>query len=535
MLLAMGSIGVYFTQEQERSILQQNERAMIKLSETTSQSVQTIMLAGYADIAEDLAANLKKVDGVSDFRIVDRYGMEAFTKNTTIEEVNERIGDEEFFTRDEERQITVLDKANQHFQQAIDTLQTVTYYEQGHDGEPLLTLLTPVENHKDCSRCHGSDHKVRGVIKITSPLTDIYAEIRHTWISLVVAMMVITLLVIIIIGWLVRRISLPILNVANQMDAISTGDGDLTVSLPVNGQDEVAKLSNGFNTFVRKIHATMANVAESGSRLNKLADGVKNISSETLRATSQQRQDTEHAAQSVAAMQTTVMEVSEHASSAMTEARQVESIAQQGRGDVEGTINSIRILKHSIDDSSRAISNLGDDVEKIGDILVMIQSIANQTNLLALNASIEAARAGENGRGFAVVADEVRTLAGRTQQSTSDIQSFIERLQLSSGEATSLMDTCQRQADSSMDQADRSGVSLKQITEAAHEIVNINTTISTALAESERSTEEINRSISSINQEAQHTNQQADQAYHRSIELAGVVEHLEQLVKQFRR
>ena len=534
LLMAMSAIGLYFTQQLERSILHQNQRSLVRLSETTSQSVQAIMLAGSAEIAEDLAHNLKQIEGISDFRLMDRWGEEAFTQNRTINDVNQRIGEDEFTTRDEEQKIIVLEQDDSRLRQAIDSLQIVSYYEQSADGEPLLTLLTPIENKVDCHRCHGGDHPVRGLVKLSSPLTEVYQEINNSWISLIIAMAAITALVMVLIGWLVRRISLPILDAAVQMEAIASGEGDLTVRLPVKGRDEVALLANGFNIFVDKIRQIILDLSGSTLRLKNLSTSLESISSDAQRAAEQQRQDTEQAVAAVSAMKQTVVEVAEEADVAQSKALEVESFAQQGQADVEGTIASIHILKQRVDGSDQAMSELRQVVEKIGEILGMIRSIADQTNLLALNASIEAARAGEQGRGFAVVADEVRTLAGRTRTSTTEIQSFIDRLQASSTKVSELMNECQQQADESRSKADRSGASLQKITEAAHQIAQINTGISQALAESERDTDAINRSIGSISQEALQTSQQSELAHQRSVDLSELVEQLELLVKQFR-
>lgn len=284
------------------------------------------------------------------------------------------------------------------------------------------------------------------------------------------------------------------------------------------------------------------------SHLNQITLNSKKAANELLTASeqllktanlneqliSQQKISTEQGAASIQQMADTVHDVASHTTDAADMAQLAMSEFKAGQAEVLKTQSSINALATKVADASLVINNLSDDSRQIGSVLEVIQGIAEQTNLLALNAAIEAARAGEQGRGFAVVADEVRNLARRTQDSTRQIQTVIEKMQASTSKAVSVMDEGQAQAQVSVEQARCAGESLNAINVSVTRISDMNTQIATAAEEQAVVANEINQNFNQITSSASRAEQEALKITTASKQLESLAKVLEKNVSQFK-
>ncbi|WP_198243866.1 methyl-accepting chemotaxis protein [methane-oxidizing endosymbiont of Gigantopelta aegis] len=216
----------------------------------------------------------------------------------------------------------------------------------------------------------------------------------------------------------------------------------------------------------------------------------------------------------------------------MTE--QANEETDEGKQMVLNATHAIQHLTDQIKNTASVIQQLQLDSDNINTVLEVIRGVAEQTNLLALNAAIEAARAGEQGRGFAVVADEVRTLAGKTQESTEEINQVIDKLQNGVRNAVSVMEQSQADALQVVEQAEKASESLQDISSAVSRISEMNNQIATAAEQQSATAEEINQNVLNVKQEAEKTSSRARQATTAHQQLAELAAELQTLFAQFK-
>ncbi len=297
--------------------------------------------------------------------------------------------------------------------------------------------------------------------------------------------------------WLIKSITSPLKRLTSFAQTLA--EGDLRVDpLDIQTNDAIGQLAGSMETMRNSFTEIVGALHESAQQVSAASSEVSASANETVKGMDAQAQLVEQCSAAVIELSASAEEVAEKSKQAADHANSSGESANEGSRVVESTIQGMNQINEAVTQGSASVSELGRRSDEIGEIIAVINDIADQTNLLALNAAIEAARAGEHGRGFAVVADEVRKLADRTTQATDEVEQSINAIRQDTSRAINQMEQGTNSVKSGVEQTEAAGESLRQIKSYAVDLSTMVGTIAAAANEQSTASNHVSQTIQEI-------------------------------------
>jgi methyl-accepting chemotaxis protein len=324
----------------------------------------------------------------------------------------------------------------------------------------------------------------------------------------------------------------PINEAILALEKVASGDFTVKINKDYSGDHE--KIKESINNVTYSLGKTIADVSLAVSAAASAANQISSSTEEMAAGAQEQSQQATEVAGAIEQMSKTIHETTRNTTTAAEASKNAGQVAVDGGKVVKETIKGMIRISEVVNKSAETVQELGKSSNEIGEIVQVIDDIADQTNLLALNAAIEAARAGEQGRGFAVVADEVRKLAERTSKATQEIASMIKHIQKDTEGAVLSMRQGTNEVESGKLLAEKAGDSLKEIITGAEKVADIVTQVAAASEEQSKASQQITQNIELITSVTEQSASGIKQIAHAAEELNQLTENLQSLISGFK-
>ncbi|MFN3077529.1 MAG: HAMP domain-containing protein, partial [Alphaproteobacteria bacterium] len=273
--VGLGVLVLFFTQQQEHSILAQNERTLTKVSDSVIEGLRTVMEAGYANVGSAMFERMKDLGKSLELRVLAADGTLAFRDNRSIDDVNGRLNSERFSRRTPLPTLRAEGADTPEFRRtASGEGLSASYYRTQPDGERLFTLLTAIGNEKACHKCHGEDRKVLGILALTASLAEVDSDIQRTWLRASGVLAVTILFALLSVSHLLHlTVVHPIQRITRAMHLAAKGD--LSQEVPVLGNDELAHIAGSFNRMIREVLRMYSDLHRERNKLSTIILGAQ--------------------------------------------------------------------------------------------------------------------------------------------------------------------------------------------------------------------------------------------------------------------
>ena len=322
-----------------------------------------------------------------------------------------------------------------------------------------------------------------------------------------------------------------ILKLLDEMSALA--DGDLTVEAEVTDQITGA-IADSVNFAVIEMRELVSQINRASIEVANESELAVSNAQQVSQSNATQAQQISAAALQMQQVSESMREMSEQANSSSFMAAESMQVAERGAQAVRDTISGMEDMREQIQETSKRIKRLGESSQRIGDIVALIDDIAEQTNILSLNAAIQASMAGEAGRGFAVVSDEVQSLAERSTEATKKIAELVSTIQNDTSDAVLSMEKATQQVVSGTRVADSAGTALAEIETASKKLSELVEGISKGSNEHAETVTHVSQQVTQVSDSSTETSRKAQDSANSIAKLLELAKDLETSVSRFK-